>query len=163
MQKYIDMIVSKGADAARVIDPSTVVTAPWTLFKCQFGCRWYGNSFCCPPKTPDHMRTQEILNCYNKAILFFSQSSECIPTLATEVSRELFLDGFYKAIAFGSGPCRRCTKCGEKTCNFPKDALPSMEACGIDVFATARANGFVINVLRDKSEPQTNFGLLLIE
>jgi hypothetical protein len=38
-----------------------------------------------------------------------------------------------------------------------------MEACGIDVFATARANGFPIEVLTDRSCPENCYGLLLIE
>jgi hypothetical protein len=38
-----------------------------------------------------------------------------------------------------------------------------MEACGIDVFATARTHGFTINVVMDHGDPQHYFGLVLIE
>ena len=38
-----------------------------------------------------------------------------------------------------------------------------MEACGIDVFATVRANGLEIHTLREKEEVQNYFGLLLVE
>jgi hypothetical protein len=38
-----------------------------------------------------------------------------------------------------------------------------MEACGIDVFATARANGFPIGVVLDETSDQNYFGLVLIE
>ena len=38
-----------------------------------------------------------------------------------------------------------------------------MEACGIDVFATVRANGFPIEVVRDQEDPQHYYGLVLIE
>jgi hypothetical protein len=38
-----------------------------------------------------------------------------------------------------------------------------MEACGIDVFATARKNGFTINVVRTFQDPQHYFGLVLVE
>jgi hypothetical protein len=38
-----------------------------------------------------------------------------------------------------------------------------MEACGIDVYATVRNNGFSINVLKSKEETESCFGLLLIE
>jgi hypothetical protein len=38
-----------------------------------------------------------------------------------------------------------------------------MEACGIDVFATARANGFPIEVVRDYSCEQNRYGVVLIE
>jgi hypothetical protein len=38
-----------------------------------------------------------------------------------------------------------------------------MEACGIDVFSTAKNNGFPINVLKSKDEVQNYYGLVLIE
>jgi hypothetical protein len=38
-----------------------------------------------------------------------------------------------------------------------------MEACGIDVFATARKHGFTINVVRTSKDPQHYFGLVLVE
>ncbi len=38
-----------------------------------------------------------------------------------------------------------------------------MEACGIDVFATVRANGLEIHTLRDKNEEKNFFGLILVE
>jgi hypothetical protein len=38
-----------------------------------------------------------------------------------------------------------------------------MEACGIDVYATARNNGFTIDVVRTCDDPQHYFGLVLIE
>jgi len=38
-----------------------------------------------------------------------------------------------------------------------------MEACGIDVYATARAAGFTINVVRTRKDPQHYFGLVLVD
>jgi hypothetical protein len=38
-----------------------------------------------------------------------------------------------------------------------------MEACGIDVFKTARGNGFPIEVLRTREEERDIFGLILVE
>jgi len=37
-----------------------------------------------------------------------------------------------------------------------------MEACGIDVFATARAQGLPIHTLRERNEPHNLYGLLLL-
>ena len=86
-----------------------------------------------------------------------------VTPLAVKAARELFLDGYYKVCAFGSGPCKTCSKCNPDHCNFPDQTVPSMEACGIDVFATVRANGLEINPLREKGETQNHFGLLLVE
>jgi hypothetical protein len=38
-----------------------------------------------------------------------------------------------------------------------------MEACGIDVFATARGNGFSIAVVTDRKDSQHYFGIVLLE
>jgi hypothetical protein len=38
-----------------------------------------------------------------------------------------------------------------------------MEACGIDVYTTARANGFSIEVVRDHSCDQNYFGVILVD
>jgi predicted metal-binding protein len=163
LEKYFDILKLMGAITVIEIDPSTIVTAPWVIHKCQFGCRMYGNSHCCPPKTPGYKQTQEIINSYKKAILFRSHIITAVTPMAVEIERELFLDGYYKAIGLGSGPCLVCKKCNLTSCAFPQKTVPSMEACGIDVFATVRANGLEIQTLRHGNETQNLFGLLLVE
>ena len=163
MQKYIDKLLTLGCDSAKVIEPHTIVTAPWTIYKCQYGCSRYGNSHCCPPKCPGYKQTQEIINAYQTAILFRCHDMGIVAKNAVELARDLFLDGYYKAIGFGSGPCNVCAKCNPITCNFPDKTVPAMEACGIDVFATVRNNGYEIHTLRSKDEVQNHFGLLLVE
>ena len=79
------------------------------------------------------------------------------------LERHIFLAGFYKALAFGAGPCRLCRECNAEVCRHSDKARPSMEACGIDVFATVRANGFSVEVLSDEGDSQDYYGLVLIE
>jgi hypothetical protein len=43
------------------------------------------------------------------------------------------------------------------------EARPSMEACGVDVYQTARGNGFPIQVVRTYEEGQNIFGLILAD
>jgi hypothetical protein len=38
-----------------------------------------------------------------------------------------------------------------------------MEACGIDVYSTVRANGYSIEVVRNRSQVPNRYGLLLID
>ena len=80
-----------------------------------------------------------------------------------KLEREIFLSGFYKAFGLGSGTCKLCTNCNKEKCNNPINARPSMEACGIDVFRTAKNNGFNIEVLNDKEAEQSSYGIVLIE
>lgn len=163
MDKYCSLLKDGGADLAVVIDAKTVVTAAWTVYRCQFGCGSYGKNHCCPPKAPDWRETQAMLDCYRYGILFRCHDMEPVTPLAVRTTRELFLDGYYKVIAFGSGPCQKCKSCDPERCRFPGQTVPSMEACGIDVFATVRNNGLEIRTLREKGEEQNHFGLLMVE
>ena len=83
--------------------------------------------------------------------------------IVADLEREIFLAGHYKAFAFGSGPCALCDTCNLHHCEHTSRARPAMEAAGIDVYATARANGFPINVVTDHDCPQNYYGLVLIE
>lgn len=161
--KYTDMLKERGARAC-IVSAESVETAPWTLLKCQYGCEMYGKNLCCPPYTPDFKKTREIIDSYSGIILFeYCRKSE-VTHLAVEIARQMFLDGYYKVLAFGSGWCNICPNCAlSEGCRFPSKAAPSMEACGIDVFATARNNGFVIHTLKNKNEQNHNFGLILVE
>jgi predicted metal-binding protein len=48
-------------------------------------------------------------------------------------------------------------------CRHGDDARPSMEACGIDVYATARGNGFAIETLDSPKCKGNYFGLVLLK
>ena len=163
MEKYKQMLADLGSDSFSIIKTESIVTAPWTIYKCQFGCGRYGKSWCCPPKSPGYKETQDIINSYKKAILFRCHDMSKVTDMAVTVAKELFLDGYYKAIAFGSGPCKRCNECNSKGCIFPEKTVPAMEACGIDVFQTVRNNGYEITTLKNEDEVQNHFGLILVE
>ena len=162
LKQYLEWLGEEGADPAIVIDPRQVVTAPWTVFKCQFGCGSFGKNHCCPPAAPSYEKTRAILDSYRTGILFRVHHWNAT-SMAAECARKLYLDGYYKAIAFGSGPCRLCKSCDPAGCRFPEKAIPSMEACGIDVFATARSLGLDIYTLQTEEEERNHFGLILVE
>lgn len=160
---FLQRFYELGARGVKIISPSTVVTGDWVRWKCQFGCGGYGSSLMCPPYTPKPEETRKMLNGYKKAILFESGSVNT-KEIAAQMEREIFLSGYYKALGLGAGPCRLCRTCSFKDgCRHPDEARPSMEACGIDVFATARKHGFTINVVRNYQDPQYYFGLVLVK
>lgn len=151
-----------GARGAKIIFPASVQTGSWVRWKCQFGCGGFGSSLMCPPYTPTPEETRKMLKQYEKAILFESGSANT-KKIAVQMEKEIFLSGFYKALSLGAGPCSLCRSCAfGKGCRHPDEARPSMEACGIDVFATARKHGFPIDVVRNYKDPQHYFGLLLL-
>lgn len=162
-EEFLGRIGELGARGAKIISPASVETGTWVRLKCQFGCGGYGSSLVCPPYTPRPEETRKLLDKYKRAILFESKTSNT-KEISVRMEREIFLSGFYKALGLGAGPCRLCRSCSfEQGCRKPEKARPSMEACGIDVFATARKHGFTINVVRSYKDPQHYFGLVLIE
>jgi predicted metal-binding protein len=175
VEKYCQKAVERGATHAKQIDPKSVVTAAWVRLKCQFGCPCYNGGYCCPPNTPTAEQTQAILNCYTRAILFHIEAPK-LPDrgkrvknyydMLTNLEGELFKDGYYKAFVFLAGPCSICKECSavkEEPCKFGFRARPSMEGCGIDVFQTARNNGFSLSTLRERRETQNLFCLMLVD
>jgi predicted metal-binding protein len=104
-----------------------------------------------------------MLDQYKRAVIFEADKGEP-KKIAPALEKKLFLQGFYKAFGMGAGPCRLCETCAfEQGCRHPDDTRPSMESCGIDVFATARDHGFTINVVCTQKDPQHYFGLVLID
>lgn len=163
MEKYLEMLKSHGAALAIKTDAATVVTAPWTLYKCQYGCDMYGTNLKCPPYTPTWRETRDMLSDFTTAILFMAHNTNQVNTLAVDLSRQLFLDDYYKVIAFGADACTRCQTCTLTTCVRPGETLPGMDACGIDVYATVRANGLTLHTLKDKASVPDHYGLILVE
>ena len=148
---------------AKIISPAEVATGDWVRWKCQYGCGGYGQALTCPPHSPAPEQTRRVLDSYRRALLLHLRDGGDMAEIAVTLERQLFLSGFYRAFGFGSGPCRRCDECNLESCAHPRQARPSMEACGIDVFQTARAQGFPIEVLTSTRCTGNYYGLVLIE
>jgi predicted metal-binding protein len=160
-------------EEAKIIDSCSIVTAEWVRMKCQYGCSGFGASLCCPPYTPTPTITRKVIDSYHKAILVHQrllkgqrrgEKAKAFRKAIVSLEIEIFLDGYYKAWSMGCGPCDLCNECNlSGSCRHGREARPSMEACGIDVFKTARDNGFPIEVVRAQDEERNIFGLVLVE
>ncbi len=169
---WCERALELGAEAARPLAPQLVVTADWVRLKCQFGCDGYGSCRTCPPHSPAPEQTRRLLNGFSRAILLrvgphtgaSGGYSGTLRKAAAGLERELFLAGHYKAWAMGNGPCEICATCDTATpCVDPEHARPSMEACGIDVFATVRNAGWEIEVVADREDRYRFFALVLVD
>ncbi len=153
-----------GAKDTKVISTKDVFTSPWVRRKCQYGCGGYGQRLTCPPFSPTPEETRKILDSYGTAILIHCNADRPdVTDIAVELEENIFLSGYYKALAFGAGPCGLCSRCDLKECKHPEKARPSMEACGIDVFKTARKAGFPIEVVSSTQHQPNYYGLVLVE
>ncbi|HMK52366.1 MAG TPA: DUF2284 domain-containing protein [Thermodesulfobacteriota bacterium] len=169
VETYCKEALEMGVDGAKRIDPRSVVTADWVRIKCQFGCAGFGMSHCCPPHTPTPEITRKVIDSYRESILLHQrlgkgERGRNFNATVVRLEIKIFLDGNYKAWSMGSGPCRLCKECDlTAPCKHGFEARPSMESCGIDVFKTARDNGFPIEVVKTHEEERNIFGLILVE
>ncbi len=154
-----------GVLAAKIVAPSEVVTAAWVRLKCQYGCGGYGQCLACPPYTPTPEQMRKVLDCYQRAILIHLSPGAELKAIVVELEREIFLRGAWKAFGLGAGPCEMCRSCVLEAgkCRHPHEARPAMEACGIDVYSTARRAGFAIEVVRTMDQCPDYFGLVLVD
>jgi len=160
--KYQRRARELGAKGGKIISTTAVRTAEWVRLKCLFGCGGYGQALTCPPRSPTPEQTRKLLREYRRALLVRGDEYTDIQKVMASLEREAFLDGYWKALALGSGPCELCRTCREP-CRHPEKARPAMEACGIDVFATVRAQGLPLKVLCSRKEKGNYYGLLLLE
>ena len=163
LKHFITRACELGVAEAKVIDPASIATAPWVRLKCQFGCGGYNASLCCPPHTPTPEQTRRVIDCYQRAVLIHCKPGVDVKELVATLEREVFLAGHYKALALGCGGCGLCEECNLHSCIHADRVRPSMEACGVDVFATARANGFPIEVVIGRSCDQNYYGVVLVD
>ena len=164
-EHFIKRACALGAKEAKVISTQHIFTAEWVRRKCQYGCDGYNEHLTCPPFSPTPQETRRMLDEYTTAILIHCPGDRTdVKELVCTLEREAFLLGYYKAFAMGSGPCDLCDTCNtRKTCVHADQARPSMEACGIDVYRTARTAGYPIEIVHDRTSPQNYYGLLLLE
>lgn len=164
LRRFAALALRMGALEAKIIDPKSVVVRSWVRLKCQYGCGNYGKSLTCPPYSPTPEQTRQTLKDYSHAILM-RLPDESVKThdIVAKLERHVFLHGYHSAFGMVAGPCERCEKCNLQHCVFPRLARPSLESSGIDVYATARRNGFHIEVLKTRRQKPTYFGLLLVK
>lgn len=159
---YIKRAKELGAKEAKVISAKSIVAAEWVRLKCQFGCDGFGQCLTCPPNSPTPETTRLMLSYYKDAILIHGDEHTHISSIVAKLEKEIFLDGYFKAFGMGAGPCELCDECPE-FCRHSEKARPSLEACGIDVFTTARSNGFPIRVVNKTHCKGDYYGIVLIE
>ena len=162
-----------GAEAA-MIDPDRVVVSEAVAMKCRYGCSSYGRWLTCPPHSPPPDKTKLLLGEYHRAVLVrFSADAadknqpimKRPQRLMAELEAKLMKRGSYKALALAMGRCFQCDQCvlSAGDCPHPDVARPSMEACGIDVFATAKRAGLEVRLLEDNVDVVDLVGMVLVD
>ena len=172
LSRLKELAIKLGAEDAVELPAEKVVVRDWVRWKCRFGCGEYGRRLTCPPLSPSPEETRRVLREYNLCLLVrFGPCVEAgygdgvnVHEVMFELERAAFLMGYYSAFALASGPCPYCEECTlkEGSCRHPERARPSMEACGIDVYATSRNAGYDLKVVTSRDQRPVFFGLLLL-
>ncbi|MGC8492180.1 MAG: DUF2284 domain-containing protein [Syntrophobacteraceae bacterium] len=152
-----------GFSFARVIDTREIAVESWVRLKCRFGCGRYGSSLQCPPYALDEGKMRDVISGYRWALLVQGEPpSTLFHERLLALERSFFLEGYSEALAFGAGPCPICPSCPEDgRCRFPEKARPSLEACGVDVYETARRAGLPLNPVSHRQGYVKYVGLVL--
>lgn len=157
-------ILTMGFDQVRPVAMEVVHVPDWADLRCQFGCSGYGKKHC-PPNSPAPEKTRAALKDYTRALLLAGEPpTGDFQRRVLQAEKEAFMAGFHKAFAYWAGPCAICDACAaDGICHNTKNARPSMEGAGIDVFETVRRAGFELRTLDDKGDFARYFALLLLE
>jgi predicted metal-binding protein len=160
-----------GASMAQIIPADWVQIDERVRLKCSIPlCPNYDNCLFCPPHTPSTEFMRKALSRYHHALLF---ALEVIPVdhfsvrstqrhaaadwtkkcfeITGAIETLAFGSGYYLAMGFGQGSCRRAL-CGQDkclvleggSCPYPLKARPSMEAAGMDVYGLVTRVGWEI-------------------
>jgi len=154
-----------GFSFARIIEAGEIEIEHWVRLKCRFGCPLYGGSLCCPPASPDEKEMGVLISEYRYALLVQgTPPSHLFHEQLLALERAVFLAGYAEALAFGAGPCPVCPTCPEDgRCRFPEKARPSLEACGVDVYRTARNAGLSLSPVSHPQGYVKYVGLVLFD
>lgn len=155
--KTLDVVLAAGATRAKHINPSVIVVDERVLMKCKIPqCPDYGICPACPPfnMPPDEVR--KIIKLYKSVLVLqvdtklseeqdYYKGANLLHEIILQGEKAAFMAGARFATGLIGGSCHKCKACrkGEK-CPTPENVRPSLEAMGIDVFATTAAAGIPI-------------------
>ena len=173
LEKYRQRAIELGATDAKIITTDVVVIDDRVRAKCTYPkCEWFGTNANCPPYAMELEQTRKLANAFRYAIFFklnvptetvagkrtpeqLKQDRQFAKTrseIVAKVESEAFYDGYYLAVGFGSGSCKRLFCPDEdcralnpgQGCKFPQTSRSSMEAVGMDVYLMATKVGWDI-------------------
>lgn len=152
LQDYVELCLKEGASEAAIISQKDIFLDPRSPMKClQPKCMHFNTCANCPPQIPDFNTFSKIIMSYNWAVIYrckmrLSENNiedrKKVARIVKAVESAAFYDGFYFAMGFGAGTCKK-TWCPDKPCQalipgkgcrFPLESRVSMEAAGFDVF-----------------------------
>jgi len=164
LEKYVRKALEMGAESAKTVSVQDLVFDPRTILKCMYGCEDWGKSWSCPsaPKALMPWEAEKVLRRYSHGMLVHTHDAKKLQEITYQIEMEAFYYGHH--FAFALAECYLCETCVfPEPCKFPAKARPSMQALGIDVYATVKKLGLPIKILKSMDETPNYYGLVLLE
>ena len=138
----------------KIIPSSEIPFSEDVIKMCEMNrCGKYGTCWTCPPGVGTLSELEKKIKSYENACVFTFKSDledsfdlegmvkgqRHIKKVTREIADRMRLDG-ETFMVLGAEGCELCEKCTypENPCRFPERAVPSIEACGIDVVSLSR-------------------------
>ncbi|MGE5397665.1 MAG: DUF2284 domain-containing protein [Chitinophagales bacterium] len=165
MNKYVNLAREYKMLDAVLISPDDIYFDIRTILKCRWGCGdFFKDSIKCHVRNTTFAERVEMIKSYKYILMVHSNDAQELSHAMLKLERTAFLDGYYFALAIRS--CHLCPSCAVdkgEPCPSPEKIRPCEISFGIDVFKTARKQGFPCEVLQNKDETPNRYGFLLIE
>jgi len=161
LEKIAAALSEQGASQVAVISAKNVIVDERVRLKCQIPlCDSFNRNLMCPPRLPAIATFRKALANFKHGILIQVMGrlveqndafnhARLLHDLVHIGEKAAFEKEFRFAAGLIGGPCRLCGTCVAAepratgmACRYPFKARPSMEAMGIDVFATMESAGW---------------------
>lgn len=178
LEQIRQLILEMGAYRAGVVAVEDIDFQPDFRKLCENNvCGMYGRSWMCPPLVGDVDELIASLKRWQWAVVYqtvdaledrydfeaMMAAGTKMNRLTARIRRELTRRGVTPTLMLGAGGCRVCQRCAKldgQPCRSPEEAIPSLEAYGINVSALApRAGMKYIN----GPDTVTYFGTVFLE
>lgn len=157
MEKLAAMAEEAGFTHSAPLDVSTLELRDEVRAMCSANtCRAYGKNWSCPPACGELEDLRQRFAQYSRGILVqtvgeVEDSMDFEGMMEAEAAHkehfmtlyDRLLETWPGLLALGAGTCTRCRECTypDAPCRFPEKRVSSMEACGLVVMDTCKANG----------------------
>lgn len=145
----------------RLISPGEIPFSQSVIDACRANkCGRYGAFWTCPPGVGDPEQLKAKIRGYKRAAVFtckyeledpfdldgMTAGARSTAGILREITARMRADGV-DFMALGCEGCSLCEKCSypSSPCRFPNEAVPSVEACGVNVVELARKAGINYN------------------
>ena len=163
--KYVQMAKDFKMINAKIIGPDEIFFDIRAIMKCRWGCEdFFNQTIKCNTRGTSFQERVEMIRAYQTILIAHSHDPRELSKALLEIEKASFLGGHY--FSFAVRYCKLCKVCAVdqgKPCPNPEKVRPCDQSFGIDVYKTARNQGWPCDVLQDENDIQNRYGFVLLQ